>query len=262
MPIPWRVVEGYENSSYGDAFADVYDDWYADISDVEATVSSLAQLQETTSGEPVLELGVGTGRLAIPLAARVHPTAVFGLDSSQAMLDRLAANQQRTDAQHLHPVHPVLGDMVDGLPDGAFGLVFVAFNTFFNIGTADRQQACLDAVRSRLAPNGRLVVEAYVPDDVIRTGSHVEVRTITADRVVLSVARYDGASQQAEGQFVEFTQAGGVRLRPWSIRHVAPDELDAMAARAGLRLVDRWETFAREPFDGDSARHVSIYAAM
>jgi hypothetical protein len=187
---------------------------------------------------------------------------VFGLDSSQAMLDRLAANQQRTDAQHLHPVHPVLGDMVDGLPDGAFGLVFVAFNTFFNIGTADRQQACLDAVRSRLAPNGRLVVEAYVPDDVIRTGSHVEVRTITADRVVLSVARYDGASQQAEGQFVEFTQAGGVRLRPWSIRHVAPHELDAMAARAGLRLVDRWETFAREPFDGDSARHVSIYAAM
>ncbi len=255
-------MEGYENSSYGDAFADVYDDWYTDISDVGATVSSLAQLLEITGGEPVLELGVGTGRLAIPLAARIHPTAVFGLDSSQAMLDRLAANQQRTDAPHVHPVRPMLGDMVDDLPDGPFGLVFVAFNTFFNIGTADRQQACMDAVRSRLAPHGCLVIEAYVPDDVIRTGSHVEVRTITADRVVLSVARYDGASQHAEGQFVEFTQAGGVRLRPWSIRHVAPDEMDRMAARAGLSLVDRWETFAREPFDRDSARHVSVYSAV
>jgi len=250
-------VQGYDNNTYGDAFADVYDDWYANVSDVDATVDLLAELVPARGGDQqVLELGVGTGRLAIPLAARVWPAQVIGLDSSAAMLDRLAANQADVDpARH---VHVVRGDMVDDQPGGPFGIVFVAFNTFFNLATAERQQACLSNVAARLAPEGLFVVEADVPEHPAQTGSHVEVRSIAADRVVLSVARYDG--NQAEGQFVELTESGGVRLRPWSIRHVAPAELDAMAATAGLVLRDRWEDFARRRYSADSGRHVSVYA--
>jgi SAM-dependent methyltransferase len=256
-------VQGYDNSSYGDAFADIYDEWYGRVSDVEATVDRLAafvaRVQSTdpeSPPRPVLELGVGTGRLAIPLAARIAPAEVVGIDSSAAMLARLAANQATAPG---NPVRAVLGDMADGLPDGPFGVVFAAFNTFFNLGTIERQQACFHAVAARLAPDGCFVLEADVPEQSAQTGSHVEVRSITADRVVLSVARFDAERNQAEGQFVEFTEAGGVRLRPWSIRSSSPAELDSMAAASGLVLRDRWQDFGGHPFGDDSDRHVSVY---
>ena len=259
-------MQGYDNNTYGDAFADVYDEWYGDVSDVAATVERLAELttahdtanEQRVDDQQVLELGVGTGRLAIPLAARVWPTRVIGLDSSAAMLDRLAANQADVDPSRR--VDVVRGDMVDGLPAGPFAVVFVAFNTFFNLATAERQHACVRAVAERLAPDGLFVVEADVPEQPAPSGSHVEVRSIAADRVVLSVARYDGGGNQAEGQFVEFTESGGVRLRPWSIRYVAPAELDSMASTAGLVLRERWEDFAMHAFSADSGRHVSVYA--
>ena len=259
-------MQGYDNNTYGDAFADVYDEWYGDVSDVEATVDRLAALAAASGvaspdgavGHDVLELGVGTGRLAIPLARRVWPTRVIGIDSSSAMLDRLAVNQ--ADIEPAHRVQVVRGDMVDEQPTGPFRVVFVAFNTFFNLGKADRQRACVDAVAARLAPAGVFVVEADVPEQPAQTGSHVEVRAIAADRVVLSVARYAGDSNQVEGQFIELTELGGVRLRPWSIRYVAPAELDAMATAAGLVLLERWEDFTMRPFSAASGRHVSVYA--
>ena len=245
-------MQGYDNSSYGDAFADVYDDWYGDITDAAIAVDTLARLSDKTGSLPIVELGIGTGRLALPLIERVRPTPVVGIDSSAAMLRELdrkvGGNEIRT----------VLGDMVDDLPDGPLGVVFVAFNTFFNLETRERQQACMTAVAKRLGAGGCFVVEAIVPDQPPLTGSRVEVKSLTADRVVLSVVRYDG-EQVAEGQFVEFTQAGGVRLRPWSIRYVTPDELDAMAAMAGLRLRERWQSFAGEAFSDHSDRHVSVY---
>lgn len=243
-------VEGYDDTTYGRAFADVYDEWYAGISDVATTVADLAEL---AGRGPVLELGVGTGRLAIPLAASDHTVAIVGVDASPEMLDRLRGRPCPDNLQL------VLGDMVDDLPAGPFGLVFVAYNTLFNLTTAERQRACFAAVAERLEPGGRFVVEAFVPDDPPRDGDHVELRTLAADRVVLSVSRHDAGSQRAEGQFVELTEAGGVRLRPWSIRYAAPDELDAMAAASGLVLEQRWESFGRTPWATDSPRHVSVY---
>jgi SAM-dependent methyltransferase len=248
------TMQGYDNSSYGDAFADVFDDWYGDISDVAVAVAALARLSAQAGPLPIVELGVGTGRLALPLAQLVHPTPVIGIDSSAAMLRQL-------DGKHdQNPLVTILGDMIDDLPDGPLSLVFVAFNTFFNLDSQQRQLACMQAVAQRLDTNGCLVIEAMVPDQPARTGSHVEVKSITRDRVVLSVATYDGTQQSAEGQFIEFTETGGVRLRPWSIRYTSPGELDTMAANAGLRLRHRWETFAGMPFTNDSTRHVSIYS--
>ena len=253
-------MQGYDSTSYGEAFADVYDDWYGDISDVEATVQMLAGLSRVAGPElPLVELGVGTGRLALPLAALVDPTPVIGIDSSPAMLARLHAKATPGASGAPGHVTTLLGDMVDGLPQGPLGVVFVAFNTFFNLGSATRQLACFEAVASRLGPGGSFVIEAYVPDDPAHSGSHVEVKTITADRVVLSVARYDGITSRAEGQFIELTESGGVRLRPWSIRYAAPAELDEMAAAAGLTLRSRRETADGAPFEADSDRHVSVY---
>lgn len=244
------TVDGYDDTTYGRAFADVYDDWYAGVSDVDATV---AELVELAGDGPVLELGIGTGRLAIPLAERGPHLTVVGIDASEEMLARLSARPHpSTLAAHV-------GDMVDDLPTGPFSLVFVAYNTIFNLLTAERQQACFHAVASRLAAGGRFVVEAFVPDDPPRDGDHVDVRTLSADRVVLSISRHDSAGQRADGQFVELTEAGGVRLRPWSIRYAPPDELDLMAGRAGLDVEHRWEAFGRVPFRASSARHVTVY---
>jgi SAM-dependent methyltransferase len=247
-------VEGYGPSSYGDRFADVYDDWYRGLSDVDATVDALLELAGSGS---VLELGVGTGRLAIPLARAGADRAITvrGIDSSAAMLDVM----QTKPGAELVEIH--LGDMVDEMPDGPFDMVFVAYNTLFNLAEPDRQAGCFQAVADRLAPGGRFVVEAFVPDHPPRDGGAVTVRSMTADRVVLSVSIHHPADQLAEGQFVELTEAGGVRLRPWSIRYAPPTELDAMATAAGLQLEHRWLGFGDRDFrDGDD-HHVSVWRA-
>jgi hypothetical protein len=143
------------------------------------------------------------------------------------------------------------------MPAGPFDAVLVAYNTLFNLLTQERQQACFAAVEQRLTPRGAFVVEAFVPSP--QAGSQVTVRSLAVDRVVLSVSVHDHGSQVAEGQYVELTEGAGVRLRPWSIRYAAPEELDAMASEAGLVLGARWGDFDRRPFTEDSDRHVSVY---
>lgn len=244
------TVEGYDDTTYGRAFADVYDDWYRGISDIDATVGDLVRL---AGAGPVLELGVGTGRLAIPLAERAPQISIVGIDASDDMLDRLRARP------HPSTITVRRGDMVDDLPDGRFSLVFVAYNTIFNLLTAERQRACFAAVAARLLPGGRFVIEAFVPDEPPRDGDRIEVRTLTADRVVLSISRHDAPTQRADGQFVELTERGGVRLRPWSIRYATPVEMDAMAGAVGLELEHRWEAFGGVPYRDSSPRHVTVY---
>ena len=245
-------MEGYEPQTYGDAMAEVYDDWYANVSDADATVAAVVELVRAAGGGRVLELGVGTGRLALPMAAA--GLDVTGIDVSAAMLDRLRA---KPGAEAVTVVH---GDMATELPDGPFAVVLVAFNTFFSLTTADAQQRCLANIAGRLAPRGRFALEAFVPDEErIDAGSRVEVRSLSRDRVVLTVSRHDAESQRAEGQFVELSETGGVRLRPWSLRYAGPAELDRMAEAAGLELVSRRSSWAGAPFDADSVNHVSLY---
>lgn len=256
-------VRGYDDETYGEAFADVYDDWYHDVSDIESSVATLADLAcaAADDGVPrVVELGVGTGRLAVPLAAA--GIRVAGIDTSAAMLARLAA-KPGGDA-----VTGIAGDMVDRLPAaiGALGgpahVVFVAYNTFFSLLSAERQADAFAAVAAALHPGGCFVLEAFVPEEAdqrARRSAVVGVRSLSADRVVLSIDTSDPAAQRAEGQYVEFTEAGGVRLRPWAIRWSTPAQLDAMAVAAGLRLEERWSDFGRAPFDPDAERHVSLY---
>ncbi|MET0326159.1 MAG: class I SAM-dependent methyltransferase [Ilumatobacteraceae bacterium] len=248
-------MEGYTRSSYGDAFADVYDDWYTGISDAEVTAAVVVELAGEVAGGRrgrVLELAVGTGRLALPLAAA--GLDVHGVDASAAMLEQLRLG----DPDGL--VTAVLGDMVDDLPAGPFDVALVAYNSLFNLESAERQAACFAAVAARLSPGGAFVVEAFVPEDPPREGTVVAVRSMSATDVVLSISDHDPAAQRAEGHLVQFVDGGTVRLRPWSVRYAAPPELDAMAASAGFSLQVRWEDFERHPFGDDSPRHVSVYA--
>ena len=244
-----RGVQGYDADSYGEAFADVYDDWYAGLTDVDVTVQALTGL--AGPGGRVLELGTGTGRLAVPLAQA--GVAVTGIDTSTAMLDRLAAR----DRAGLVTV--IVGDMVDDIPAGPFDVAFVAYNTIFNLLTEARQRACFRSVAGCLRAAGAFVVEAFVPDPGVIGGPAVTVRSMAVDHVVLSVSEHRAESQTANGQFVEITEAGGVRLRPWSIRWATPEQLDAMAVAAGFTVEARWGDMSGAAFTDDSTHHVTVY---
>ena len=222
----WRAMEGYDEATYGDRIADVYDDWYGEITDTAACVDGLRRL---AGDGPVLELGVGTGRLAIPLARA--GLRVTGVDSSAAMLERLAAKPGGA------LVETVAGDMADPpVGDRRFSLVFAAYNTLFNLTGPGAQQACFEKVAALLTDGGRFVVEAFVPDaDRVGPTDVVVPRQVAADRVVLSVTQSRPGDQTLLGQYIDITE-DGIRLRPWHIRYAGPDELDAMASAAGLSV--------------------------
>lgn len=247
-------MEGYDASTYGDRFADVYDDWYGDVTDVDACAGALAALVRDAGGGPLLELGVGSGRLALPLVAL--GVDVHGIDSSAAMVERLRAKPGGAE------VTATIGDMaeLDLFDAGPFAVVVVAFNTLFNLGTAALQQRCLERVASLLQPGGCFVVEAFVPRDDVGPGvqSAVTPRRITADEVVLSVSQVDGEAQTISGQHVHLREQG-IRLRPWHLRYATPEQLDGMAERAGLHLATRWSGWHGEAFTGASTVHVSTY---
>jgi SAM-dependent methyltransferase len=246
-------MDGYDPATYGDRFASVYDDWYAGITDAgacAALLADLADLGHDAGGGPVLELGVGTGRLALPLSAL--GVQVVGVDTSAAMLAELAAKRGGES------IETVLGDMAEPpVGDRSFAVVFVAYNTLFNLVDPTQQERCFASAARHLLPGGSFVVEAFVPAPG-QAQQAVAPRSITADRVVLSVSQTDPGRQEAMGQYVDITEAG-ISLRPWHIRWSTLHELDAMAARAGLVLADRWADWERTPFGVDSPSHVSRY---
>lgn len=233
-------------AAYGEAIADVYDDWYAEVSDVDGTVATVMALAD---GTPVLELGIGTGRIALPL--RAAGVEVHGVDASPAMVDQLRAKPGGADV-------PVLvADFSEQLPqvEGGYGVVLAAFNTLLNVTGPGALDRCLALVAEALRPGGTLVVEAVVPgDDAASSG--VDVRHVDESSVVLSVFRTDG--EVVTGSLVSI-DAGGVRLRPWSIRTVGPETLDAMAATAGLVLERRTADWHDAPYGEESVRYVAIY---
>lgn len=251
-------MDGYEASTYGDRFADVYDDWYQDVSDVEATVERVTALAGPRGGR-VLELGAGSGRLAVPLART--GLDVWAVDASEAMIERLRG---KPDADR---VRALVDDMAEltapGLGEGGFGVVLCAFNTLFNITDTDGQRRCLARARELLAPDGVVVIEAFVPppggERDAAVGA-VEPRHIGLDEVVLTVSRLDPATRTITGQHVQLTEAG-VRLRPWVLHYASPDELDALAAEAGLRLVERHAGWRDEEFTAVAETHVTVYGA-
>ena len=241
-------MEGYRLDTYGEAFADVYDGWYTGVSDADAT----ARFVDARCGAgPVLELGVGSGRLARPLAALGR--RVVGVDSSAAMLDRCRRHPDRRG------VLLVRADMAELPLAGRFGAVLCAFNTLFNLPGFEAQRRALAGAHRLLGPDGTLVLEAITGDE-LEAGprSSVGVARMATDELVLTATLLDPREQIISGQHVQITEAG-IRLRPWQLRWITPAQLDALAVEVGLRLVERVADWDGSAFTSSSDRHVSVY---
>jgi len=208
-------------------------------------------LASLAGGGRVLELAIGTGRVALPLAER--GLAVEGVEASPEMVARMRAKPGGADI----PV--VIGDMADVAVEGPFSLVYLVFNTLFNLVDGARQADCFRNTARVLASDGAFVVQAYVPDPADFDGNErVEVRDVTEDAVKLRVHRYDRAAQTFIRQSITLRD-GGVRLEPFAMHYLWPGQIDALAEQAGLRLAERYADYDRSPFTADSKNHVSVY---
>ena len=242
-------MNDYDRSLYGRKVASVYDRMVADLGvDDPATVPTLA---EYSGGGRALELGVGTGRVAIPLAGR--GIDVWGIDVSDEMIARL---KEKPDGDR---VTTVIGNFGDVPVDGTFSLVYCVFNTFFVLLSQEEQADCFAGVAAHLSPGGFFLIEAFVPDLSRFDGAQrVQLQTLTADRVRLGVSIHDSVNQRIHGQQIELSE-GGIEMIPIDMRYAWPGELDLMARLAGLRLRERWGGWRREPFTVASTSHVSLY---
>ena len=241
-------MEGYDASTYGDRIADVYDEWYGSAAFLE-TEASVAVLAEVAGDGPVLELAIGTGRVALPLAER--GLEVHGIDASEAMVAKLRGKP----GGHAIPV--TMGNFADVGVEGRYSLVYLVFTTLFALDSQDEQVRCFQNVAEHLADGGLFVVEAFVPEPE-RFDGRVSARRIASDFVQLDTTQLDRAAQTSESQHVILTPSG-IRFFPVRLRWAYPSELDLMARLAGLRLRDCWSNWKKEPFTRTSARHVSVY---
>jgi len=236
----------YKDETYGEHVADIYDDWFP-----TADPDAIAFLTRLANGGKVLELGIGTGRFALPLAK--NNLDVHGLDASESMVARLR-NKAGVDK-----IAVTMGNFADVQVEGEFQLVYVVFNTFFALQSQEMQVRCFRNVASHLARTFALVIEAFVPDLTrFVKGQTIRPMRITTDRLELDVGEHDPLTQKVVSQKVVMTD-GNLRLYPVQIRYAWPSELDLMAQLAGLRLRERYSGWQREPFTADSQKHISVY---
>ena len=241
-------MKGYKPViSFGEDVAETYRD--VQRGDESAAVTFLAQL---ANGGPALELAIGAGRIALPLAAQ--GIQVDGIEISPAMLDQLRAKPGGDKI----PV--TVGDFADVPVTGTYRLIYIVWNSLFNLLTQEDQLRCFQNVAAHLTDDGVFVVETYVPAFLyrLRNDQYVDAESIDVDKVQLDILRHDAATQMLEESHVSLSQTG-ISLNPVVQRYAWPSELDLMARIAGLRLKERWGSWNREPFNSNSALHVSVY---
>ncbi len=234
--------------AYGEAVAAVYDRLHPHRGDVEADY--LAALAD---GGRALELGIGTGRVALELVAR--GVEVHGIDASPAMVAEL----RKKPGGAAIPV--TIGDFerLETVPGGPFALVYCPFNTFFQLADQDAQVRCFAGAAAQLAIGGAFLIDVFVPDPSRYARNQTfETFAIWHDEVVLHAAQHDPLTQTVESRFVF---AGGAPRPPvpLHIRYAWPAELDLMARLAGLELAERIENYLSAPFLATSQYHISIY---
>jgi SAM-dependent methyltransferase len=246
-------MDTYQDETYGERIAEVYDDWYAEYED-----ATLTTLHELAQGGRALELGIGTGRIALPL--QQQGVEVHGIDVSEAMLARLRA---KPGGERL-PI--TVGSFADLPVDGDFALIYVLFNTFYSLLTQEEQIRCFQNVAHHLSPpkrqvrpSGVFVIEAFVPD-LTRFQGQQAVRAVHVgvDEVRIDVSQHDSIGQQITSQHLVL-DGRGVRLYPVKLRYVWPAEFDLMARLAGLRLRHRWGNWEKAAFSAGSGKHISVY---
>jgi SAM-dependent methyltransferase len=238
----------YDPGAYGRAVAEHYDDLYSTVPETDEAIALLAEL---AGDGAVLEMGIGTGRLALPLRAR--GLEVAGIEGSEEMVAELRAKPGGED------LRVEVGDFADTAVDGSFSVVVLALHTIFGLPTPERQIRCFENAAAHLQPGGVFVVEARIMDPAdFRGGQAVEPRFFDEQQVEIQIQRFDVVTQRVEVTNVHLSDAG-VQLNAYVNQYTTPREFDLMARIAGLRLRDRWESWRREPFTAHSRRHVSVY---
>jgi SAM-dependent methyltransferase len=238
-----------EDGFFGEPVASVYDERSGSMFDPTVVGPVVELLAGFAADGRALEFGIGTGRIALPLAER--GVRVAGIDSSDAMVARLRAKPGGNG------IEVAIGDFASTRIDGEFAVVYLVFNTIFNLVTQDAQVACFENAAAHLRSGGRFVVETGVPDlQNLPVGQTIV--PFRADPGGLGFDVYDVVTQRFSSQHYVFTE-GKVQAFPVEFRYAWPAELDLMARIAGLTLTDRWAGWRREPFTNLSRSHVSVY---
>jgi SAM-dependent methyltransferase len=234
---------------FDEPVAELYDESSAEMFDPGVVGPAVDFLAGLAGSGRALELGIGTGRIALPLRERGVP--VHGIDLSAAMVERLRAKPGAAD------VEVTVGDFATTRVEGSFRLVYLVFNTIMNLTTQDEQVDTFRNAATHLEPGGCFVVEVMVPD-LQRLPRGETVRPFLVDPPRLGFDEYDLVDQGLVSHHYSI-EDGVPHAESIPFRYVWPAELDLMARLAGMRLRDRWADWTREPFTALSTNHVSVW---
>jgi SAM-dependent methyltransferase len=240
-----RDADGY----FDERVAARYDDSEAEMFEAEAIDPVVEVLDELAGSGRALELGIGTGRIALPLAQR--GVSVHGIDLSKAMVARLRAKRDGED------IGVTIGDFATTTVDGSFSLAYLVFNTIMNLTTQAAQVACFRNAAAHLEPGGCFVIEVTIPD-LRRLPPGETFHVFNASENHWGIDEYEVATQGLTSHHFE-TVDGTIERSSIPFRYVWPSELDLMAQLAGMRLRSRWGGWKREPFTSESTKHVSVW---
>jgi ubiquinone/menaquinone biosynthesis C-methylase UbiE len=215
-------------------------------------IQAVKFLNEIADGANCLELAVGTGRLALPLYK--SGAKVDGIDFSSAMLDQLRLQK---DGDKIELIE---GNIVDFNIGKKYKLIYIVWNSFFNILEQEKQIACFHRIAKHLLMNGSFVIEAYVPDFLFKLDKeqYVNSEQILPNQIKFDILRHNSAKQIIEENHVSINEEG-VHFNPVVQRYVWPSELDLMAKLSGMKLKNRWGGWDKKPFDSKCELHVSEY---
>lgn len=240
------MTDDYDAATYGERIAEKYDEWYSTHD--EDVVDRIFEMSNKGS---VLELGIGTGRIAIPLAQRGIDVA--GVDSSRSMVQKLKSKKGGRKI----PVK--IEDFSSFTISEKFDVVFVIFNTIFALQSQDEQISCFKCVHKTLKDKGKFVIEAFVPDlSRFDRGQTVRAVDVGIDQIKLECSKHDSADQTITSQTVHISE-DGIKLYPLKIRYAWPAEIDLMGRLAGFQLLERWGNWKKENFHSSSGFHISVY---
>jgi SAM-dependent methyltransferase len=234
---------------FGERVAERYDESSTEMFDPAVVDPAVDFLAELAGSGAALELGIGTGRIALPLAQR--GTRVHGIDLSEAMVARLRAKPGAED------IGVTIGDFATTTVDGTFSLAYLVFNTINNLTTQEEQVACFQNVAAHLEPGGCFVIEVGVPA-LQRLPPGETIRAFDVSETHLGFDEYDVVSQGLISHHYSVVD-GKLELNSVPFRYVWPSELDLMARLAGMTLRERWSGWNREPYTRESTKHVSVW---
>jgi SAM-dependent methyltransferase len=237
---------------FGERVAERYDESSADMFEPAVVDPAVDFLADLAGSGAALELGIGTGRIALPLARR--GIRVHGIDLSEAMVARLRAKPGAED------IEVTIGDFARTRVEGTFTVAYLVFNTINNLTTQGQQIACFENVAAHLEPGGCFVIEVGVPE-LQRLPPGETVRAFDISATHLGFDEFDVASQGLISHHYAVVD-GKLELHSVPFRYVWPAELDLMARLAGMRLRERWSDWKREPFTSESRQHVSVWEKL